>query len=581
MRLTLSKSEISNLDKNNPLDLYVINILKYKIPVGENQFLGIKRYLKLKKNRDYYLDLEEVEKIIAITNNLVIVKNSRVERFKTRDFQNFILGNLVGWKVKKTKLNLYREAYIQLARQNGKSLLLAALAIYYSGFKGFRNSRIFCAATKKDQAKIVWKNIKIFIENNKILRKKYYKIKEHASLIQNKRFGNEIIALSKDSNTLDGFDSVLGIVDEYHAHKTEDVYKLISDGQIYVDDGLIIAITTAGTKLSYPCYSQYNYCKNILNEIVSKESLFIFIADLDAKDKISNTNNWIKANPFIALNADYSINSESIERLQAEYKEALQKQGFTMTNFLTKKLNFWVQKSENDYLDKKKIRLSESEMTLEDMKNKNVYVGLDLSSGGDLTSIGFVFKLENNKYFIHSHSFMPEETIENKENISKVPYRDWIRRGLITVTPGFKTDYKFILSYLQEIIEKYDLHILELGYDPYGAGAFISDLEEITGTATSIQQSSRNLGSTVDDFKICLEGKSIKFNKDNEVLKWSLGNAKVTYNSFKEPKVLKENGNEKIDPVISIIDAWYLMFNNSEYEQDINDSFDEWLIDNE
>ena len=177
MRLTLSKSEISNLDKNNPLDLYVINILKYKIPVGENQFLGIKRYLKLKKNRDYYLDLEEVEKIIAITNNLVIVKNSRVECFKTRDFQNFILGNLVGWKVKKTKLNLYREAYIQLARQNGKSLLLAALAIYYSGFKGFRNSRIFCAATKKDQAKIVWKNIKIFIENNRILRKKYYKIK--------------------------------------------------------------------------------------------------------------------------------------------------------------------------------------------------------------------------------------------------------------------------------------------------------------------------------------------------------------------------------------------------------------------
>lgn len=579
MKIILSKKVLKELDPTNPLDLYVINIFKYKVPIGTNQFLVIKRYLNLKKKREYYLDIQAVNDIISITNLLVIVKNSRIEKFKTRDFQNFILGNLVGWKIVKTGKNLYREGYIQLARQNGKSLLLAALAIYYSVFKSFRNARIFCAATKKEQAKIVWKNIKTFIENNKVLNKKYFKIKEHASLIISK-FGNEIIALSKDSKSLDGFDSVLGIIDEYHAHKTEEVYKLISDGQIYVDDSLIIAITTAGPNLSYPCYHQYTYCKNILNEIVEKDSLFIFIADLDNKDKISNTNNWIKANPFICLNQDYSINEEGIKRINDEYKEALEKQGNTMNNFLTKKLNFWVQKSENDYLDKSKIKLNESFLTLEDMRGRDVYVGLDLSSGGDLTSIGMVFKLDDGTYYIHSHSFIPDEVIEKKERNSKAPYRDWIRRELITLTPGFKTDYKFILGYLRNILESYELNIVDIGYDPYGAGAFLSDLEEITDSITSVQQTARNLGSTVDDFRICFEGKIVKYNKSDDLLKWSLGNAKVVYNSFNEPKVVKENGDEKIDPVVSIIDAWYLMFNNSEYEQDVNDSFDEWYEEN-
>lgn len=575
--MTLYKKDIKNLDINNPIERYIINIYNHKIPIGINNLLSIKRYLNMKSRADIYLDIEEVERIITISNLLTVVKNGRIEKLKTRDFQNFILGNIVGWKYKANGLQLFREAYIQIGRQNGKSLLQATLLLYYSGFKNFRNSRLFCAATKKEQAKIVWQEVANFINSNKFLRNKYYKIQDHNGVITNTRLNNKIIALSKDTKSLDGFDSVLGVVDEYHAHNTNQMYKLLLDGQVNVPNSLIVAITTAGFDLQVPCYEHYEYCVNILNNLIEKDSIFIFICDLDKNDDVKDYRNWIKANPFLLLNYDYSVNKQNIEKFKDAMNDAFYKQGQEMTNFLTKKLNFWVQSTENDFLNKEAIKESACELTLEYMRGRKAYLGLDLSSGGDLTSLAVVIPYDD-KVFIHSHSFIPEECILAQEKIAKVPYRDWVKRELLTPTMGFKTDYSYILRYLKDLITTYNLEIIALGYDPYNAGAFLSDLDEtVQADLVSITQSARNLGSCVEDFKITLEGKEILFNKDNDLLKWSLSVAKVEYNSFNEPKVKKYKGREKIDPVMAIIDAWYLYFNKRDELLDINDSFDKWL----
>lgn len=564
----------------NPLDVFIEDIKKHKIPIGKNQYLAIERYKELKKNKNYYLDLEEVNKIIEMTNRLTIVKNARIEKFKTRGFQNFILGNIVGWKHKTTGLRLYKEVYIQVGRQNGKSLLISALTIYFSLFSKFRNSNIFCTATKHDQAKIVWGNIADFIKYNKTLRTKYFRVQEHISTITSLTSNNKIKAIGRDTKTMDGFDSVLTICDEYHEHQTNQMYKLLFDGQVNVENSCIVAITTAGFDLNKPCYKQYKDCINILNGLVKKDSIFIFISDTDKDDDIKDVNTWIKANPFLLLNDDYSINKKNIETYKIAMQDALRKQGDEMTNFLTKKLNMWVQYTENDYLNKEKIKKCESNLTLEDMKGKSCYLGVDLSSGGDLTSIALVFLLDNNKKYIYSHSFIPSQKVLEQEVKSKVPYRDWIKRGLLTVTTssgGFKTDYKVVIEHLKQLISKYNIEILGAGYDPYGAGAWLEDLNSIVEDCTVVTQSARNLGSTVEDFALSVESEEVLFDFDNDLLKWSLGNAKVEYNSFREPKVMKERGNEKIDAVLSVIDAWYLLHNKLLEIKDINEAVDEWL----
>lgn len=564
----------------NYLDQFVYDVRKNKIPLGKNQELALKRYEELKKTDKYYLDLEEVNRIIAMTNKLTIVKNGRIERFKTRGFQNFILGNIVGWKVKETGLRLYKEVYIQVGRQNGKSLLISALSIYYSLFSNFRNSNIFCTATKHEQAKIVWDNIANFISYNMTLRTKYFKVQEHISTITSLNTKNRIRAVGRDTKSMDGFDSVLSICDEYHMHPTDQMYKLLFDGQVNVSNSCIVAITTAGFDLNKPCYKQYQDCVNILNGLVEKDSIFIYIADTDKEDDIKNKDTWIKANPFLLLNEDYSLNEENINKYKTAMEDALRKQGEEMTNFLTKKLNMWVQYTDNDYLNKEKIKECESNLTIEDMRGRNCYLGVDLSSGGDLTSIALVFPIENNKKYIYSHSFIPVQRVLEQEMKSKVPYRDWINRGLLTATNssgGFKTDYKTILEHLRMIIERYEINIVGAGYDPYGAGAWLEDLTDLVEEATAITQSAKNLGSTVEDFALSVDSNEVLFDKNNDLLKWSLANAKVEYNSFREPKVMKEKGNEKIDPVVSIIDGWYLLHNNLLEIQDINESIDEWL----
>ena len=571
---------MSSQNSYNPLDKFVEDIEKHNIPIGINQKLCIERYKALKENKDYYLDLEEVNRIINMTNKLTIVKNGRIEKFKTRGFQNFILGNIVGWKIKKTDLRLYKEVYIQVGRQNGKSLLISALSIYYSLFTKNRNSNIFCTATKQEQAKIVWDNIANFINYNPTLKTKYFKVQEHISTITSLNTKNRIRALGRDTKSMDGFDSVLSICDEYHMHPTDQMYKLLFDGQVNVDNSCIVAITTAGFDLNKPCYKQYQDCVNILNGLVSKDSIFIYIADTDKDDDIKDKNTWIKANPFLLLNEDYSYNKENSEKYKVAMEDALRKQGEEMTNFLTKKLNMWVQYTDNDYLNKEKIKECESELTLENMVGRSCYLGIDLSSGGDLTSIALVFPLEDNKKYIYSHSFIPVQRVLEQEFKSKVPYRDWISRGLLTATSssgGFKTDYKTILEHLRTLIEVFDVNIVGAGFDPYGAGAWLEDLTDLVGDATSITQSARNLGSTVEDFALSVDSGEVLFDKRNDLLKWSLANAKVEYNSFREPKVTKEKGNEKVDPVVSIIDAWYLLHNNLQEIANVNEAVDEWL----
>ena len=564
----------------NYVEDYVDFILKSDVPIGRNQRLSIERHLKLKKNKKYYFDVDEANRIIEITNKLTIAKNGRVQKFKTRGFQDFILGSIVGWKVKETGKRLFREAYIQVGRQNGKSLLVSGLINYYSAFSKYNNSNIFCVATKLDQAKIVWKSVADFIKAMPILATKYYKIQEHIATITALKTNVKIKALGKDTKSLDGFDSILAICDEYHAHKDNQMYKLLFDGQIFVDNAITVAITTAGFDLNSPCYEFYKDCVNILEGIYDKDSQFIFICDPDKEDSIKDEKTWMKSNPFLLFNEDYTVNNLKIEDYRIKMKDAVRRQGKELVNFKTKQLNMWVDFREDDYLIKSSINKCASDKKIEDFKGRDCYIGLDLSSGGDLTSLSIIIPNEDNKVFIHSHSFIPENKVLEQEHQSKVPYRDWIRKGLLTITTtngGIKTDYKYILQYLKRLIEENELNVLALGYDPYNANVFLEDLSEITDVLVSIQQSARNLSSTVEDFKLSMDSDLLEYDKRNELLKWSFGNARAVYNSFNEVKIEKGKRSEKIDPVISCIDAWYLYFNNKQEIDKINDDFDEWL----
>jgi len=551
------------MDRTTEYAKLVVN--KKKI-AGRKEYLACERHLQdlKRKNFDYKFNKELAEKAINIINELVIGEGEEQQKLSTRGFQNFIIGSLFGWVKKKTKERRFREAYIQVGRQNGKSILSGAMANQFATFSGYKLGRIFCAATKQEQANIVWDEIAKFIRSDNDLQE-MYKITEHERTIKSFVTGNVIKSLGRDTKSADGFRSILAICDELHAHPNNQMYKLMLDGQINVDGALTLAITTAGFNLNGFCFEQYKFCEKVLEKVIDKESLFIFICEMDKDDDIWDYNNWAKSNPYLLFNSDNTINKDMVARLAEKAIEAKEKGGADLLNFMTKHLNYWVTNGVGGFVDLQKFKECESDLSIEDMKGKECYLGIDLSSGGDLTSISLVFPLEHEKIYIYSHSFMPELRLAEHEKTDDVPYRMWVNKGLLTLTSGafgVKTDYKFIINHLKELIEKYEIRILEVGYDSHNASVFLQDLDFLACDLTEIKQSAKSLNDATKDFQLSVKANQLLYDKENDLLKWSIANATTTSNSFGEIKIDKQAQKYRIDPVDAVIDAWKIMLVN-------------------
>lgn len=560
---------------------YAKLVVSGKRIVGKSEFLACQRHLNDMKNKDfpYIFDVKEAERHIEIANLLTIAEGYGSERLETRGFQNFIIGSIFGWRKKGCKERRFREGYIQMGRQNGKSFIAGEISNDFATFSGYKYGRIFCTATKQDQANIVWDEVAKFIKSDSELEE-LYRIREHDRTIMSRLTGTVIKAIGRDTKSADGFRSILAIIDEYHAHPTDQMYKLMHDGQKRVDGAMTLAITTAGFNINSPCKAQYDFAKQVLAGVIQKETLFIYIAEMDEDDDIWDYHNWAKANPLNLWLNDTELNMEIIARYAEDAVDAKEKGGDDLLNFMTKTLNVWVTNGNNQYLDLEKWKSCGDTLTLDDVKDYDCYLGLDLSQGGDLTSLGLVFRLPDEKFYIYSHSFMPELRMIEHEAKDKAPYRIWHQHGLLTLTDGsfgYKTDYKYITNFLKELVEKYDLKIVGCGYDPANASAFIADLEFLGIDLTSVTQSAKNLNDATVDFKQSVDAQQIIYDKNNSVLNWSAANAVTVSNSFGEIKVEKLKAGDRIDPIYAILDAWKVMFlNKDSYLIDPNKEYDEW-----
>lgn len=547
--------------------------------VGKLEYLACKRHLSDLKRQGtkefpYVWNEEKANRIIDFAETLTLAEGEEALPLKLEGFQCFMFGSWNGWIHKDTGYRRFRTSYIQLARQNGKSLGNAVPSLYFGNFDGYNYPQLYATATKEAQARIVLKECIKFINADEELKEDLFTIKDYKSEIECNLSNGTIKALGRDTKSIDGFRPYFASVDEYHLHKDNQMYKLLSDGTKKLKQCLISVITTAGFELNGPCKELYDYCVNILNGVVDDETQFVYITQMDPEDDIWDEHNWEKANPLWT--------PETLNSLRADAIKAKKMQGSELRNFLTKSLNVWVQFSDNQYMNIDKWKACESAKTLDDFRGMSCIVGLDLSSGGDLTSLGMVFPYTidtNRKYFVHSHSFIPKNRVEEHIKTDNVPYDIWIKQGLLTVTEtlgGIKTDYKYIIAYLERLKAEYDLNIKLICYDPHNASAFLYDLESLGINSLSIVQSARNLNDPTVDFRLEVEAGNVEYNKDNKLLTWSIANAKTVSNSFGEIKLDKDLQQKRIDPVDAIIDAWKMAM-TQETDLDITEVTNDFL----
>lgn len=558
---------VSELDR---VTAFAHEVVSGRIIAGKTQLQACERHLcdlKRQGTKDfpYMFDPDRAHDIIEFAEALTLAEGSDPEPLKLWGFQDFIFGSWNGW-LTLDGYRRFRASYVQIARQNGKSLGNAVPSLYYGNFDGYNYPQIYCTATKEAQAKIVLKECIKFINADPELAGSDYEdglfdIKEYKGVILCMQTNGEIRTLGRDTKSIDGFRPYFASVDEYHLHKDNQMYKLLADGTVKLKECLISVITTAGFDLNGPCFELYEHCKLILDGIHEDETQFVFICELDKEDDVWDEANWQKASPLWT--------EQTLKSLRIAAKTAKAMQGSELRNFLTKWLNRWVQFGDNQYMNREHWKACASDMTIEDMAGRDCYLGLDLSSGGDLTSGALEFPIDDEetgerKYFIDSHSWIPAARVAEHIQTDNAPYDMWIIDGLLTPTEtmgGVKTDYKYIIAHYRELIAKYNLKLKGIGYDPHNADAFLSDLEEFGVDAVEIIQSARSLNDATVDFRLEAEAKNLIYDRRNKLLTWSMANAKTTSNSFGEIKIDKEPNakTKRIDPVDAVMDSHKLV----------------------
>lgn len=496
---------------------------------------------------------EKSEKILRYAEMLTIAEGAQPRPVRLHDFQCFDLGVPFGWVHAETGFRRIRRKYKSVARQNGKTFENGITGSYIANWGGYNFGKLFTAATKKRQARIAWEEIQKFITVDKDLQA-LFDVKDYKSLIIAKRTGCTIEALSRESGLDDGFRAIFCSVDEIHQHKDNGIYKALYNGQASLDEALISMITTRGKSLNSFCREMDDYCLQILAGTAEADDFFVDIYTLDKEDDPFDESVWYKSNPHLV-----TVPS-ALEQLRRDAQTAKQMGGFEMSDYMTKRQNLWYEYGDTQYITPNEWKLGRTELTIENMRGRRCFAGLDLSSGGDLTSLALLFPLDDGKIYVWSHSYIPAKRLEEHIITDTAPYDVWAKSGLLTPSEavgGLKNDYLQIVADLKELQEKFEINIACIGYDPHNADAFLEELDTLGAPLLEVKQSARFLSDTTVDFALEVKAGNVLYDQRNALMSWSIVNAKKTKNSFGEIKVDKEVNarHARIDVVDAIIDA--------------------------
>ena len=254
-----------------------------------------------------------------------------------------------------------------------------------------------------------------------------------------------------------------------------------------------------------------------------------------------------------------------------------------MTMFLTKVLNIWVQAQENGYMDMSKWKKCEVKKLSYDLSGQPVYVGFDMSSKIDLTSVAFVFPIQTQErdkngnavvdYVCFSHSFIPnKEKLKERMMKDKAPYDAWERNGYLTITNTEIVDQSAVMKYVKDTCEKNNWQIECLCFDPANASKLMMDLSNEGYPVEEVYQSHRSLNEATEGFREQVYCGNVQYLAD-PLLNFAMSNA-VIRQSNGLIKIDKDAAKKRIDPVDALLCAFKLALYHEFYD---TTSTDDWL----
>ncbi len=533
---------------SNPVTDYAENVVEGNITTGKYVKWACKRHLKDLKRDDYYFDEQAATRIINFYKLTPHVKGELAgQPIKLEPWQKFIVGSLFGWKRSSDDTRKYREAYIQVARKNGKTTMMAPIGLFGMKFDNEPGAEVYSAATTRDQAKEIFEPAKQMVKDSDYLDD----IETYKNNLSHVESFSKFEPLSADYDTLEGKNIHMGLVDELHAHPDSGVWDVLADGTGSRRQSLMIAITTAGYNQESFCFKYRNYCIDMLDPNkpdFQDEKQFAYIAELDEEDDWQNEENWKKANP----NLEVSVKKDNLEsRLNKAKRMPGQR-----NRIICKRLNIWTN-AESRWMDMSEWDQSaggdmkDFEEYKEKLEGQKCYAAIDLSSKIDITAYVKLFSEDDNLIVIPEF-FIPKDTIQKRSKEDNVPYDAWAREGYIHATPGNVVDYEYIENMIIEDYTKYN--ILRIGRDRWGSLQMSQNLDKAGIEVVGIGQGFKSMSEPMKELEAyVLQNKLIHFG--HPVLRWMAENTVAKTDAAENIKPDKDKSKEKIDGIVALIMA--------------------------
>ena len=357
--------------------------------------------------------------------------------------------------------------------------------------------------------------------------------------------------LSYSTSRMDGKLPNAFISDETGALPISYPIQAMRSGQLNILNKLGFIVSTKYPTIDNPFEDEIKYSKQVLDGVVKDETRFSLLYEPD------QTRGW-ETNDLIMQQA----NPVALE-IPEIWDDLVKKRAYAIAvdsakeNFVTKHCNIIYQGVGTEtYIDVKDVQ--ECKVANIDWDGRIVYLGLDLSESIDNTSVSMVSVDDSDNILAESFAFIPEGRIQEKTSSEKVNYQELIKTKHVIACGDRVIDYKVVEDFILDLENKYGVKIQAIGYDRYNALSTAQKLENAGYNLVEIRQHSSVLHSPTKLLKEKILSKEFEY-ENNRLLEINFQNARCTYDTNRNLYVNKKKSNGKVDMVVSLINACYLL----------------------
>jgi len=460
--------------------------------------------------------------------------------FLLEQWQKEYIGQLFG-TMNDNGQRQYRTSYVQIPRKNGKSNLLAAVALAMLFVEKEAGAEIYCCASSRDQANAIFDVCKQMVRNKAVLTNGCKVFRNSIVLNGTNSF---LKAVASDAGVLHGANASCVLYDEVHTAKTDELWNVMATSMGARSQPLMFGISTAG--LFDPnsiCYKLYDYGKKVREGVIQDDTFLPLIYEADPEDDIHDPDVWKKANP----NFGVSIKPEYFEKMSQEAKSMTS----TEVAFRQLHLNQWVNSlaswiTDSEWMD------SAGMIPWNQLKGRDCYAGLDLAATEDVTAFVMVFPWDDGSIKVVPKLFVSQAAVDRRHKQTGGSYASFVSNGELIVTDGNSTDYDVIQRVILECAESYN--VKSVAYDRWNSNSLVQQLTDKGIEMDPFGQGFISMTAPIKNAEILIK-KKLLHHGGHGMLRWMAANVVTKKDDAENVKFSKSKAGDKIDGVIAMIMA--------------------------